>query len=57
MDVIASSAFSTKLDSHNDPDNEFVQFAKSAFSNSMNWRLVLLSKYFLVVEEFNRRTY
>ncbi|GFR06746.1 cytochrome P450 3A5, partial [Trichonephila clavata] len=31
MDVIASSAFGTKIDSHNDPDNEFVSRVRKAF--------------------------
>ncbi|GFQ96613.1 cytochrome P450 3A25 [Trichonephila clavata] len=31
MDVIASSAFGTKVDSHNDPQNEFVRRAREAF--------------------------
>ncbi|GFV81891.1 retrovirus-related Pol polyprotein from transposon opus [Trichonephila clavipes] len=41
MDVIASSAFSTKLDSHNDPQNKFVQVAKKGFSTSFSFRLAL----------------
>ncbi|GFS49391.1 cytochrome P450 3A8, partial [Nephila pilipes] len=41
MDIIASSAFSTKLDSHNDPDNEFVQMARKAFSRSLGFKFVL----------------
>ncbi|GBM45922.1 Cytochrome P450 3A21 [Araneus ventricosus] len=41
MDVIASSAFSTKLDSHNDPQNQFVQTAKKAFSTSFSFRFAL----------------
>ncbi|GIX98717.1 cytochrome P450 3A8 [Caerostris darwini] len=39
MDVIASSAFSTKLDSHNDPNNKFVQTAKSGFALSFSLRI------------------
>ncbi|CAL1286913.1 unnamed protein product [Larinioides sclopetarius] len=41
MDVIASSAFSTKLDSHNDPQNKFVQTAKKAFSTGFAVRVSL----------------
>ncbi|XP_054723292.1 uncharacterized protein LOC129233267 [Uloborus diversus] len=41
MDVIASSAFSTKIDSHNDPKNEFVNMARSVFSKGINWRFVM----------------
>ncbi|GBM94671.1 Cytochrome P450 3A13 [Araneus ventricosus] len=42
MDVIASSAFSSKIDSHNDPDNEFVKMARKVFSSSINWRFLAL---------------
>ncbi|KAF8768477.1 Cytochrome P450 3A13 like protein [Argiope bruennichi] len=42
MDVIASSAFSTKIDSHNDPDNEFVKMARKVFSSNINWRFIAL---------------
>ncbi|GFR20508.1 cytochrome P450 3A21, partial [Trichonephila clavata] len=41
MDVIASSAFSTKLDSHNDPQNKFVQAAQKGFSTSFSMRFAL----------------
>ncbi|KAG8176922.1 hypothetical protein JTE90_018705 [Oedothorax gibbosus] len=41
MDVIASSAFSTKIDSHNDPDNEFVKFASKALQQSFNRKTLL----------------
>ncbi|GFS30130.1 cytochrome P450 3A24 [Nephila pilipes] len=41
MDVIASSAFSTKIDSHNDPENKFVITARDVFRISFNWRFVL----------------
>ncbi|GBM26736.1 Cytochrome P450 3A25 [Araneus ventricosus] len=40
MDVIASSAFSTKIDSHNDPDNKFVQAAKEVFNQKFGLRLL-----------------
>ncbi|KAG8170753.1 hypothetical protein JTE90_029357, partial [Oedothorax gibbosus] len=40
MDVIASSAFSTKIDSHNDPDNQFVKHAKDVFSQPITWRTI-----------------
>ncbi|KAG8176924.1 hypothetical protein JTE90_018707 [Oedothorax gibbosus] len=42
MDVIASTAFSTKIDSHNDPDNPFVAAAKDVFNVKVNWRVILL---------------
>ncbi|GFS67856.1 cytochrome P450 9e2, partial [Nephila pilipes] len=41
MDVIASSAFSTKLDSHNDPQNRFVQAGKKGFSTNFSFRSAL----------------
>ncbi|XP_055947998.1 cytochrome P450 3A8-like [Argiope bruennichi] len=41
MDVIASSAFSTKLDSHNDPDNRFVQVAKNVFNQKPGLKFFL----------------
>ncbi|GBM27683.1 Cytochrome P450 3A4 [Araneus ventricosus] len=40
MDVIASSAFSTKIDSHNDANNEFVKTAKMVFAGNINWRFI-----------------
>ncbi|XP_035218550.1 cytochrome P450 3A8-like [Stegodyphus dumicola] len=43
MDVIASSAFSTKIDSHNDPNNKFVQTARSVFRSTVSWRLALFA--------------
>ncbi|GFY79560.1 cytochrome P450 3A21 [Trichonephila inaurata madagascariensis] len=39
MDAIASSAFSTKLDSLNDPESHFVKAAKKAFSTDFSWRV------------------
>jgi len=41
MDVIASSAFSTKIDSHNDPENKFAQTARKAFGSSVTWRFAM----------------
>lgn len=41
MDVIASSAFATKIDSHNDPENRFVTAARGAFTNPIPWRFAL----------------
>ncbi|GFY30145.1 cytochrome P450 3A5, partial [Trichonephila clavipes] len=41
MDVIASSAFGTKIDSHNDPDNEFVSRVRKAFLNFTFLRMML----------------
>lgn len=45
MDIIASSAFSMKIDSHNDPNNRFVQIAKKAFSVEFGYRIALLREY------------
>ncbi|GFY30163.1 retrovirus-related Pol polyprotein from transposon 297 [Trichonephila clavipes] len=41
MDVIASSAFGTKIDSHNDPDNEFVSRVRKAFLDVSFFRMML----------------
>ncbi|GFU95344.1 cytochrome P450 3A18 [Trichonephila clavipes] len=41
MDVIASSAFGTKIDSHNDPQNEFVQKVREKFLNFTIPRLIV----------------
>ncbi|KAG8175868.1 hypothetical protein JTE90_026994 [Oedothorax gibbosus] len=41
MDVIASAAFSTKIDSHNDPENRFVSTAKVVFQKRGGWRYLL----------------
>ncbi|GFU11245.1 cytochrome P450 3A7 [Nephila pilipes] len=41
MDVIASSAFGTKIDSHNDPDNEFVKRVRKAFLDATVLRMML----------------
>ncbi|CAL1280345.1 unnamed protein product [Larinioides sclopetarius] len=40
MDIIASAAFSTKLDSHNDPSNEFVKVASEVFHTNVNMRFI-----------------
>ncbi|GIX78376.1 cytochrome P450 3A12 [Caerostris extrusa] len=41
MDVIASSAFSTKIDSHNNPDNMFVAKARKVFRQTFSWRFLM----------------
>ncbi|GFR06756.1 cytochrome P450 3A14, partial [Trichonephila clavata] len=45
MDAIASSAFSTKIDSHNDPENKFVLAARDVFRISINWRLFIMALF------------
>ncbi|GFX25012.1 cytochrome P450 3A8 [Trichonephila clavipes] len=40
MDVIASSAFGTKIDSHNDPENEFVKNVRNSFANFTFARMI-----------------
>lgn len=45
MDVIASSAFSTKIDSHTDPDNEFISTAKLVFAPKQRWRFFFLCEW------------
>ncbi|GFY77206.1 cytochrome P450 3A29, partial [Trichonephila inaurata madagascariensis] len=41
MDVIASAAFGTKIDSHNDPDNEFVSRVREVFLKMTYFRIML----------------
>ncbi|KAG8174242.1 hypothetical protein JTE90_025807 [Oedothorax gibbosus] len=41
MDVIASSAFSTKIDSHSESNNQFVTTTKQVFSKEQRWRFLL----------------
>ncbi|GIY16197.1 cytochrome P450 3A1 [Caerostris extrusa] len=41
MDVIARSAFGTKINSHDDPDNEFVKKVREAFLNFSIGRMIL----------------
>ncbi|KAK8764669.1 hypothetical protein V5799_032723 [Amblyomma americanum] len=55
LDVIASCAFGTKLDSHTDATNEFVTQARNAFSARMTWK-VLLALLFPGVLKFLRLT-
>ncbi|UYV82563.1 hypothetical protein LAZ67_21002768, partial [Cordylochernes scorpioides] len=42
MDVIATTAFGTKLDSHHDPDNPFVKNAQKAFNQEQSITLLLI---------------
>ncbi|UYV82548.1 CYP3A4 [Cordylochernes scorpioides] len=42
MDVIATTAFGTKLDSHHDPDNPFVKHAQKVFNQEFNIAVILL---------------
>ncbi|XP_054712373.1 cytochrome P450 3A8-like [Uloborus diversus] len=41
MDIIASTAFSTKVDSQNDPQNKFVTSAREFFKKFFGWRFLL----------------
>jgi cytochrome P450 family 3 subfamily A len=43
MDVIASCAFGTKIDTHNEPNNQFIKNAEIVFRG--NWRIWV---YFLL---------
>lgn len=45
MDVIASTAFSTKIDSHSDPTNPFVQSSKDFFVRNPLWKILIFCKY------------
>ncbi|GIX86659.1 cytochrome P450 3A29 [Caerostris extrusa] len=53
MDVIANSAFSTKIDSHNDPNNAFVTAARPFFQNTVPWRLALWLVFPSIVKLFS----
>lgn len=45
MDVIASTAFGLQIDSHNDPNNQFVRMAKKLFDfNFFRLSTILLCK-------------
>ncbi|GFR33569.1 cytochrome P450 3A24 [Trichonephila clavata] len=41
MDVIASACFSTKIDSHNNPENKFALTARSVFRINISWRFLM----------------
>lgn len=48
MDVIASTAFGLKIDSHNDPKNQFVTMARKAFDFSFaSINAILFRKQYL----------
>jgi len=47
MDVIASCAFGTKIDTHNEPNNQFIKNAEIVFRG--NWRVWV---YFLLNTTF-----
>ena len=47
MDVIASTAFGIQIDSHNDPQNEFVLNANKLFKFKLNGPMLLFSKLFV----------
>ncbi|UYV82542.1 CYP3A4 [Cordylochernes scorpioides] len=42
MDVIATTAFGTKLDSHHDPDNPFVKNAQRIFNQEFRWFFIFI---------------
>ncbi|XP_071042170.1 cytochrome P450 3A8 [Parasteatoda tepidariorum] len=43
MDVIAMSAFSTKINAHKDPQNKFVLAARAVFGTGLTWRFLFLA--------------
>ncbi|GBM17495.1 hypothetical protein AVEN_112559-1, partial [Araneus ventricosus] len=45
MDVIANSAFGTKIDSHKDPQNEFVRRVRDSF---LKISLTIMTLFFLI---------
>jgi len=46
MDVIASTAFSVQIDSHNDPNNQFVKMGKKAFTFSFTSPKMIIFFFF-----------
>jgi len=49
MDVIASTSFGIEIDSHNDPNNQFVRNCKELFKFSFaSLRVILFSMYSLL---------
>ena len=60
MDVIASTAFGMKIDSHNDPENQFVKMGRKTFDFQFNSPgVILLSEYhiFYYSASFNTLMY
>jgi len=55
MDVIASCAFGTKIDTHNDPNNPFIKNASVFFKPSMRFGLFFLLNAWVpsLVRKFN----
>ena len=50
MDVIASTAFGIEVDSHNDPNNQFVQNGKEIFKFSFaSARILIMCKCYSVL--------
>ncbi|XP_071042169.1 cytochrome P450 3A6-like isoform X2 [Parasteatoda tepidariorum] len=43
MDVIAMSAFSTKINAHKNPQNKFVLAARAVFGTGLTWRFLLVA--------------
>jgi len=50
MDVIASTAFGIEVDSHNDPNNQFVQNCKEIFKFSFaSPRIIMLCMLLIII--------
>ncbi|GIY97140.1 cytochrome P450 3A21 [Caerostris extrusa] len=54
MDVIANAAFSTQIDSHSDPNNEFVKMARSVFQRNAPIRILIYHITKNIIEERKR---
>jgi len=52
MDVIASTAFGIEIDSHNDPNNQFVQNSKEIFNARLSIRVLIFGRCFLFIYLF-----
>ncbi|GFS49398.1 cytochrome P450 3A21 [Nephila pilipes] len=55
MDVIARAAFSTKIDSHHDPDNEFVKSARETLRGKMSYKFILILLFPFLPKRLMRR--
>jgi len=49
MDVIASTAFGIEIDSHNDPNNQFVQNCREIFKFSIGKRFVMFGMFLIFI--------
>uniref|UniRef100_A0A1W7RAR8 Cytochrome P450 3A8 n=1 Tax=Hadrurus spadix TaxID=141984 RepID=A0A1W7RAR8_9SCOR len=53
MDIIATCAFGTKLNSHKDPNNPFVAHANVLLNSKMSWRIYMTVLFPQIMKFFN----